>query len=203
MVHVDEYFNEINLPNPNDTLKNIHSASSLLDENNKSSNSNKNINQTNPSKAIFTLNPEDENESKLADDIQRKLQMNNVSNKRGSTIEPSPSALSLPVNSTYDLSDVFEIWRAPPLPSYSNDVIIILKKYYFFFTLLIFDLFSLKYYNFNFFTMCLNEMKDEFKDKLAPTDSRFRQDIRNLELGNLGKKKFYLQIKYMIFGSDH
>lgn len=126
MVHVDEYFNEINLPNPNDTLKNIHSASSLLDENNKNSNSNKNINQNNTSKAIFTLNPEDdENESKLADDIQRKLQMNNVSNKRGSTIEPSPSALSLPVNSTYDLSDVFEIWRAPSLPSYSNDVIII------------------------------------------------------------------------------
>jgi hypothetical protein len=36
--------------------------------------------------------------------------------------------------------------------------------------------------------MCLNEIKDEFKDKLAPTDSRFRQDIRQLELGNLGKK---------------
>ena len=35
--------------------------------------------------------------------------------------------------------------------------------------------------------MCLNEMKDEFKNKLAPTDSRFRQDIRQLELGNLGE----------------
>jgi hypothetical protein len=121
MVHVDEYFNAINLPNAVDTLKNIHSASSLLDENNKNSNNNKIINQTNASKAIFTLNPEDENDSQLADDTQRKLLLNN---KRASNIEPSPSAVSLPVNSSYDLTDVFEIWRAPPIPSYSNDVTI-------------------------------------------------------------------------------
>ena len=35
--------------------------------------------------------------------------------------------------------------------------------------------------------MVLNELKDEFKSVLAPTDSRFRSDIRFLEMGDLGK----------------
>lgn len=34
--------------------------------------------------------------------------------------------------------------------------------------------------------MTLNEFKDEFKNIIAPTDSRFRSDVRQLELGNLG-----------------
>jgi hypothetical protein len=33
--------------------------------------------------------------------------------------------------------------------------------------------------------MCLNEMKPEYKDVIAPTDTRFRMDIRCLELGDL------------------
>lgn len=34
--------------------------------------------------------------------------------------------------------------------------------------------------------MTLNEFKDELKSVIAPTDSRFRSDVRQLELGNLG-----------------
>ncbi len=39
---------------------------------------------------------------------------------------------------------------------------------------------------FNYFTMTLNELKEEFEKVIAPTDSRFRTDIRQLEFGNLG-----------------
>lgn len=35
--------------------------------------------------------------------------------------------------------------------------------------------------------MTLNEMKEEFRNLLAPTDCRFRTDIQALEIGNLGK----------------
>jgi hypothetical protein len=34
--------------------------------------------------------------------------------------------------------------------------------------------------------MGINEVRSEFKNKLAPTDSRFRPDIKALETGNLG-----------------
>ena len=34
-------------------------------------------------------------------------------------------------------------------------------------------------------------MKDEFQKVLAPTDSRFRTDIKQLELGDLGQYCFY------------
>ena len=34
--------------------------------------------------------------------------------------------------------------------------------------------------------MMLNEMKEDFRKLLAPTDSRFRTDIKQLELGDLG-----------------
>ena len=34
--------------------------------------------------------------------------------------------------------------------------------------------------------MTLNELKPEFEKLIAPTDSRFRTDIRKLELGDLG-----------------
>jgi hypothetical protein len=40
---------------------------------------------------------------------------------------------------------------------------------------------------FNYFTMTLNEMKDEFEKVIAPTDSRFRTDVRQLELGDLDR----------------
>ena len=32
-------------------------------------------------------------------------------------------------------------------------------------------------------------MKEEFKNLLAPTDCRFRTDIKALEVGNLGKNR--------------
>lgn len=36
--------------------------------------------------------------------------------------------------------------------------------------------------------MSLNQMKPEFENLIAPTDSRFRPDVKQLELGNLGWK---------------
>lgn len=44
---------------------------------------------------------------------------------------------------------------------------------------------STEYYNFTRFTFCLNELTEELKKSLPPTDSRFRPDIRLLELGDL------------------
>ena len=44
--------------------------------------------------------------------------------------------------------------------------------------------------------MTLNEMKEEFKHLIAPTDCRFRTDIKQLELGNLGK--YNLDIKILL-----
>lgn len=34
--------------------------------------------------------------------------------------------------------------------------------------------------------MCLNELKPEYEGLIAPTDSRYRSDIRSLENGDLG-----------------
>lgn len=59
-----------------------------------------------------------------------------------------------------DLIEVWTIWPAPP--------------------------YAQKFYNFSYFTMSLNQMKPDFEKLLAPTDSRFRSDLRQLELGNLG-----------------
>lgn len=39
---------------------------------------------------------------------------------------------------------------------------------------------------FNYFTMTLNELKEDFEKVIAPTDSRFRTDVKKLELGDLG-----------------
>lgn len=44
---------------------------------------------------------------------------------------------------------------------------------------------SASYYNFTRFTFTLNELSEELKKTLPPTDSRFRPDIRLLELGDL------------------
>lgn len=41
------------------------------------------------------------------------------------------------------------------------------------------------YYNFTKFTFCLNELTDELKKVIPPTDSRHRPDIRLLEIGDL------------------
>lgn len=43
--------------------------------------------------------------------------------------------------------------------------------------------------------MGLNEMFKEQEGVIAPTDSRFRSDIRGLELGDLGKRKIKLIFK--------
>jgi hypothetical protein len=58
--------------------------------------------------------------------------------------------------------DCHELWRAVPRPKNADE-----------------------YYNFNYFSMMLNELKEDFENKLAPTDSRFRSDIKQLELGDL------------------
>ena len=39
---------------------------------------------------------------------------------------------------------------------------------------------------FNYFTMTLNELREDFEKIIAPTDSRFRTDVKKLELGDLG-----------------
>lgn len=54
------------------------------------------------------------------------------------------------------------VWKNKAKPEYSGD-----------------------YYNFTNFTMQLNELVDEVKEHLPPTDSRLRPDIRELENGNI------------------
>ena len=44
----------------------------------------------------------------------------------------------------------------------------------------------LQYYSFTRFAFMLNELNDEIKDKIAPTDSRFRPDMRKMEEGDIG-----------------
>lgn len=41
-------------------------------------------------------------------------------------------------------------------------------------------------YNFTNFAMMLNELDDDMKGVFAPTDCRFRPDIRAMESGNMG-----------------
>lgn len=76
----------------------------------------------------------------------------------------SVSSISLASNSATSQLNSIELWRVNPRPAYGAD-----------------------YYMFNYFTMTLNELKDEFVNVIAPTDSRFRSDVRKLELGDLGK----------------
>ena len=47
--------------------------------------------------------------------------------------------------------------------------------------------------------MMLNEMKDDFRKLLAPTDSRFRTDIKQLELGDLGNCRFLNLTSILIY----
>ncbi len=60
--------------------------------------------------------------------------------------------------------DLFEIWRVLPRPKNASD-----------------------YYSFNYFTLCLNELKEEYKHVIAPTDSRYRTDVRALEYADFSK----------------
>ena len=52
--------------------------------------------------------------------------------------------------------------------------------------------------------MTLNEVKQGFEKILAPTDSRYRSDVRELELGNLGiffldEKNFRIDVNTVYF----
>ncbi|XP_015913961.1 oxysterol-binding protein-related protein 1 [Parasteatoda tepidariorum] len=49
---------------------------------------------------------------------------------------------------------------------------------------------SSDYYNFTSYAMALNELTDEMKPKLPPTDSRLRPDIRKLEEGDIDGAAF-------------
>ena len=64
-----------------------------------------------------------------------------------------------------------ELWRANSMPENSS-----------------------QYYNVNYFSMCLNELKDEYIGVIAQTDSRFRSDIRSLENCDLGKSNVQMMI---------
>ena len=50
-----------------------------------------------------------------------------------------------------------------------------------------FSIHFLQYYAFSLFAMGLNELEENMKSFLAPTDCRYRPDIRALENGDLGK----------------
>ena len=48
-------------------------------------------------------------------------------------------------------------------------------------------IFIFQFYSFTMFSMMLNELRDEERPKLPPTDSRLRPDITQLEQGDLSK----------------
>lgn len=60
-----------------------------------------------------------------------------------------------------DASHLRILWRAAPWPKENND-----------------------YYGFTTFSMTLNEITEDIKKSLPPTDSRYRPDLRALEEGN-------------------
>ena len=49
----------------------------------------------------------------------------------------------------------------------------------------------LQFFSFTLFAMMLNQLTDNIKDKLPPTDSRLRPDIRLLEEGDIGNLSFF------------
>ncbi|XP_053383205.1 oxysterol-binding protein-related protein 1-like isoform X3 [Mercenaria mercenaria] len=79
--------------------------------------------------------------------------------------------------STFNLNipDQVTLWRATPRPEKSE-----------------------KYFSFTAYAIALNELKDYMLDKLPPTDSRLRPDVRILEEGNIdlaGEEKNRLEEK--------
>lgn len=50
-------------------------------------------------------------------------------------------------------------------------------------------------YNFTHFAMSLNELEPGMEATLAPSDCRFRPDIRAMENGNMGKLFLVFKIK--------
>jgi len=45
----------------------------------------------------------------------------------------------------------------------------------------------IQYYNFTLYAMMLNELNDKMTSALPPTDSRLRPDVRQMEIGDIGK----------------
>ena len=162
MTQLDDFFNEI--PSTlSSSRQHAHSDSNFTNHNlGDKSNGN--------------LNSENNAEQKLVDETQSKLSlMNSSSSVSISTLSGSPKL------------DVSEIWRAVPRPPHGPEVssLVILNNNSSTFINVSLKL-KQKYYMFNYFTITLNEMKEEFEKIIAPTDSRFRTDVRRLELGDLG-----------------
>lgn len=65
------------------------------------------------------------------------------------------------------IRDLIEVWTIWPNPPYAE-----------------------RFYRFSYFTMGLNQLRPEFEKEIAPTDSRLRPDIKQLELGNIGIELF-------------
>lgn len=65
-----------------------------------------------------------------------------------------------------DIPNSTLLWVVDPRPEYSAD-----------------------YYNFTLYSMCLNQITDDLKPKLPPTDSRLRPDVKLLEDGDLGEHR--------------
>lgn len=74
------------------------------------------------------------------------------------------------------------VWQIDPRPAYCGKV----RDFSSLAVLWYFDLVALQYYGFSIFAMSLNEMDEDMKHILAPTDCRFRPDMRLLENGDLG-----------------
>jgi hypothetical protein len=47
--------------------------------------------------------------------------------------------------------------------------------------------------------MVLNEFPDELKTKIAPTDCRWRPDMRKMEEGDIGKKLCFIHFVFLEF----
>jgi len=170
MSTVDEFFNELTNP----LKKNFHSDSNFQQQQSTTTNSSStNSSPKSEKHPTFTLNSSNEKENKEKNG-KFFAASTSTSIKRGDSMQQVSKSQGQQTQNQE--SDATEIWRVLPLPNYTND-----------------------YYNFNYFTMCLNEFKDEQKSlPIAPTDSRYRVDVRQLELGNLdeaSEEKNRLEVK--------
>jgi hypothetical protein len=177
MVKLDENFNEVEASYKGSTssslsenFQNQHSFSDLLrlvHSNNTDSLKKASFNLNNQEKIEFNLDL-DEKQDELSVMSENENNEENENLKKSVSVKnlhTNLSSISLP--SDYYIMqqlELFEIWRASPRPFNSSD-----------------------YYSFNYFTMSLNELKEEYKLILPPTDSRYRTDVRELELGNLDR----------------
>lgn len=165
MAEFDQHLNQLSSP-----VANFGKFNNTLDNNNFDVNSidanETGVSKFSSSKPKFTLNGGGTGESEYTaveklekmDRLGDDLQRNLNLNR----VSDLKNTVSLPANLNSPIKDLTELWITRPRPAYSNE-----------------------YYSFTYFAMCLNELKDEFKNVIAPTDSRFRNDVRQLELGNL------------------